>query len=113
VRRNVPDNKSAMIMTPHGSIQGYNGQALVDAKHQVIVEGEVFGWGQDHHHLEPVVSGAQENMKAVGKGDDYFKDAMLTADTVLVLSNRESNPQAAKLWIYYLQLHLVHDSIAG
>jgi hypothetical protein len=52
-------------------------------------------------------------MKAVGKGDDYFKDAMLTADTVLVLSNREANPQAAKLWIYYLQLHLVHDSIAG
>ncbi len=59
-------------MTPHGSIQGYNGQALVNAKHQVIVEGEVFGWGQDHHHMEPVVSGAQENMKAVGKGDDYF-----------------------------------------
>jgi len=39
--------------------------------------------------------------------------SMLTADTVLVLSNREANPQAAKLWIYYLQLHLVHDSIAG
>ena len=69
------------MITPHGTIQGYNGQALVDAKNQVIVEGEVFGWGQDHHHLEPVVSGAQENMKAVGKEDDYFKDAILTADT--------------------------------
>jgi transposase len=81
VRSNVTDNESAMMTTPHGTIQGYNGQALVDAKHQVIIEGEAFGWGQDHHHLEPVVTGAQENMKAIGKGDEYFKDALLTADT--------------------------------
>ncbi len=81
VRSNVTDNESAMMVTPHGTIQGYNGQALVDAKSQVILEGEVFGWGQDHHHLEPVVSGAQENMEAIGKSGDYFKDAILTADT--------------------------------
>ena len=81
VRSNVTDNESAMMMTPHGTIQGYNGQALVDAKNQVILEGEVFGWGQDHHHLVPVVSGAQENMEAIGKSGDYFKDAILTADT--------------------------------
>ena len=81
VRSNVTDNESAMMTTPHGTIQGYNGQALVDAKHQVIIEGEAFGWGQDHHHLEPVVSGAQENMQAIGKEDNYFKDAILTADT--------------------------------
>ena len=81
VRSNVTDNESAMMTTTHGTIQGYNGQALVDAKHQVIVEGEAFGCGQDHHHLEPVVSGAQENMEAIGKGEDYFKDAILTADT--------------------------------
>ena len=81
VRSNVTDNESAMMTTTHGTIQGYNGQALVDSKHQVIVEGEAFGWGQDHHHLEPVVEGAQENMKAIGKEDDYFKDALLTADT--------------------------------
>jgi transposase/IS5 family transposase len=81
VRSNVTDNESAMMTTTHGTIQGYNGQALVDAKHQVIVEGKVFGWGQDHHHLEPVVTGAQENMEAIGKGEDYFKDAILTADT--------------------------------
>lgn len=81
VRSNVTDNESAMMTTSHGTIQGYNGQALIDSKHQVIVEGKVFGWGQDHYHLEPVVSGAQENMKAIGKGDDYFKDTILTADT--------------------------------
>jgi transposase len=81
VRSNVTDNESAMMTTSHGTIQGYNGQALIDGKHQVIVEGEAFGWGQDQNHLEPVVTGAQENMKVIGKGDDYFKDAVLTADT--------------------------------
>jgi len=81
VRSNVTDNESALMTTPHGTIQGYNGQALVDGKHQIIVEGEGFGWGQDHYHLEPVVSGAQENMEAIGKEGDYFKDAILTADT--------------------------------
>ena len=81
VRSNVTDNESATMTTSHGTIQGYNGQALIDAQHQIIVEGEVFGWGQDHHHLDPVVKGAKENMKAIGKRKDYFKDAILTADT--------------------------------
>ncbi len=73
VRSNVTDNESAMMTTSHGTMQGYNGQALIDAKHQVIVEGEAFGSGQDHYHLEPVVTGAQENMEVIGKDDDYFK----------------------------------------
>ena len=77
----MTDNESAMMTTSHGTIQGYNGQVLIDAKNQVIVEGEAFGWGQDDYHLKPVVSGAQENMEAIGKEDDYFKDAILTADT--------------------------------
>jgi len=81
VRSNVTDNESAMMTTSHGAIQGYNGQALIDEKHQVIVEGEAFGWGQDDYHLKPVVTGAQKNMEAIGKGEDYFKDAILTADT--------------------------------
>jgi transposase len=81
VRSNVTDNESAMMTTSHGTIQGYNGQALIDAKHQVIVSGEAFGSGQDQYHLEPVVGEAQENMKAIGKDEDYFKNTILTADT--------------------------------
>jgi hypothetical protein len=69
-----------MMKTSHGTIQGYNGQALVDAKHQVIVSGEAFGSGQDQYHLEPVLTEAQENMKAIGKDEEYFKDTILTAD---------------------------------
>jgi hypothetical protein len=81
VRSNVTDNESAMMTTFHGMIQGYNGQALVDAKHQVIVAGEAFGSGQDQYHLEPVLTEAQENMKAIGKDEEYFKNTILTADT--------------------------------
>ena len=81
VQSNVTDNESAMMQTPHGIIQGYNAQALVDSKRQVIVQADAFGWGQDHHHLTPVVDGAKQNMQAIGKGGDYFKNAILTADT--------------------------------
>jgi transposase len=80
VRSNISDNESATMTTSHGTIQGYNGQALVDAKHQVIVSGEAFGSGQDQYHLEPVLTEAQENMKAIGKDKDYFKNTILTAD---------------------------------
>ena len=80
VQSNVTDNESATMTTSHGTIQGYNGQALVDAKHQVIVSGEAFGSGQDQYHLEPVLTEAQENMKTIGKDQEYFKDTILTAD---------------------------------
>ena len=80
VQSNVTDNESATMTTSHGTIQGYNGQALVDAKHQVIVGGEAFGSGQDQYHLEPVLTETQENIKAIGKDEEYFKDTILTAD---------------------------------
>jgi hypothetical protein len=38
---------SALMLTSGGTIQGYNGQALVDDKHQIIVHGQAFGSGQD------------------------------------------------------------------
>ena len=81
VKSNITDNESALMHTAHGSVQGYNAQALVDAKQQVIVQGEAFGWGQDHYHVAPVIDGAKENMAAIGHAEDYFAEALLTADT--------------------------------
>ena len=46
VKSNVTDNESANMMTSHGVVQGYNGQAVVDRKFQVIVHGEAFGEGR-------------------------------------------------------------------
>jgi transposase len=78
---NVTDNDSAKMWTSHGPIQGYNGQALIDAKHQVIVHAEAFGHSQDHEHVSPMVEGAQQNMEAIGHGEDYFEGKILTADS--------------------------------
>ena len=81
IKSNITDNESAIMVTSHGTIQGYNGQALVDSKEQVIVHGEAFGDSQDLHLIPPVLDGARENMRAIGCGDDYFVGKTLTADS--------------------------------
>jgi len=80
IQSNVTDHESAKMPTSHGVIQGYNAQALVDDKHQIIVNAEAMGNGQDHDNLKPMLEGAQENMQAIGKEEDYFADKQLSAD---------------------------------
>ncbi len=81
LKSNLTDNDSALMLTSGGTLQGYNGQALVDDKHQIIVHGQAFGSGQDAKHLEPMVDGAKANMEKIGQRADYFKGKILTADT--------------------------------
>jgi hypothetical protein len=81
IKSNVTDNESAMMATWHGTLQGYNGQALADKKHQVILHGEVFGNGQDHGHVPPMLDGAKENLKKIGLPEDYFKGKLFAADS--------------------------------
>ena len=69
------------MKTSHGVIQGYNSQALIDAKHQVIIHGEAFGNGQDYAHGPPMLEGARENLENLGHGEEYFADKIFTADT--------------------------------
>jgi hypothetical protein len=78
---NITDNDSATMMTSHGAVQGYNGQALIDAKHQVIVHGEASGDGQDHAHVPPMLTGALANMQSLGHEPDYFDGKIFTADS--------------------------------
>jgi transposase/IS5 family transposase len=82
IKSNVTDNESVMMVTSHGTIQGYNGQALVDDSSQVIVHAEACSEGQDYNHIPPLIDGAKENMKALGHDDDYFEDTILTADAL-------------------------------
>jgi len=91
IKSNVTDNESAIMVTSHGTIQGYNGQALVDSKDQVIVHAEAFGEAQDLHLIPPVLEGAKENMRAIGCGEDYFEGKTFTAD-----SNYHSPPNLRK-----------------
>jgi hypothetical protein len=67
--------------TAHGAIQGYNGQALVDKEHQVIVHAEAFGCGQDHGHVEPMLDGTKKNLQAIGHPQNCLEGKTLTADT--------------------------------
>ena len=80
-RSNITDNDSATMMTSHGAVQGYNGQALIDAKHQVIVHGEASSNGQDHAHVPPMLNGALANFQSLGHEPGYFEGKIFTADS--------------------------------
>lgn len=81
IQSNITDNESAKMKTSHGMIQGYNGVAMADEKHQVIVHAEAFGDAQEHDILKPMVKGTRENFQAIGKDKDVFQKAKLTADS--------------------------------
>ncbi|MGB1952354.1 MAG: hypothetical protein ACPHQ9_16430, partial [Marinobacter sp.] len=40
VKSNITDNESAKMTTSKGTIQGYNGVATVDKKHQIIIDAQ-------------------------------------------------------------------------
>ncbi len=64
----------------HGVIQGYDGVATVDGKHQIVVHAEAFGEAQEHDLLVPMIEGTRENFQAMGSDRDIFEDTTLTAD---------------------------------
>jgi hypothetical protein len=43
VKSSMTDADSAKMVSSHGVVQGYNAQAVVDSKHQIIVAAEAFG----------------------------------------------------------------------
>jgi len=61
--------------TSHDVIQCYIGVATVDAEHQVIVEAEAFGQGQEHDLLKPMVDGMKEML-----GEESPKESKILAN---------------------------------
>jgi len=80
IQSNVIDNESVKMPSSHGVVQGYNAQALVDSKHQVILAAEAFA-SQDHENLEPMLKDAKKNLTAIGKDETYLQGKQLTADS--------------------------------
>jgi transposase len=80
IQSNAVDNQSVKMPTSHGVVQGYNAQALVDSKHQVILAAEAFA-SQDHENLKPMLDGAKKNLQSIGKEPTYFEGKPLTADS--------------------------------
>lgn len=80
IQSNVTDNESAKMTTSHGVLQGYNANAIVDEKHQVVVHAEAFGKGEDSSNMEPMLEGAKEKLEAIG-WEEPLKDKQISADT--------------------------------
>jgi DDE family transposase len=76
IKSNITDNDSAKMLTSHGVIQGYNGVAAVDDKHQIVVGAEAFGQGPENNLLKPMIETVARNM-----GEPYVKESKVTADS--------------------------------
>jgi hypothetical protein len=100
ITSNITDIDSAKMITSHGYIQGYNGQALIDDKHQVVVHAEAFGTVSDHEHVAPLMDGAKQNMQAIGHDEDYFNGAIFVADTNYHSQNNIEKCQEMELDAY-------------
>jgi len=82
VKSNITDNESAKMTTSKGTIQGYNGIASVDKKHQIIIGADAFGEGQEHHTLQPILKGIQARYKKLNLSNDILAEGtIITADT--------------------------------
>jgi hypothetical protein len=82
-KSNLSDPDSAKIKGSKGTIQGYTGMALVDAKHQVVVHAQAFGEGQEHGLLIPMLEGVQQTHEELELGKDALQGVQLTADAGL------------------------------
>lgn len=82
VKSNITDNESAKMATSKGTLQGYNGIASADKKHQIIIDAQVFGSGQEQHTLQPVLEAIEERYRRLGFSQHIYQDDIIvTADT--------------------------------
>jgi len=82
VKSNITDNQSAKMTTSKGTIQGYNGVAAVDKKHQIVIEAQAFGAGAEYHTLKPMLDAIKSRYQRTGISDDIFASkTVVTADT--------------------------------
>jgi hypothetical protein len=72
-KSNLTDNESAKMKSSHGVIQGYDGVATVDSKHQVVVHAEAFGQPQEHELLKPMVEGDAGELWGHRGSRGYFR----------------------------------------
>lgn len=99
IQSNAVDNESVKMPSSHGVVQGYNAQALVDSKHQVILAAEAFA-SQDHENLKPMLDNAKKNLVAIGKEPAFFDGKQLTADSNYHSLNSLKVCQAEKIDAY-------------
>jgi len=80
IQSNITDNESAKMTTSHGIVQGYNANAVVDERTQVVVNAEVFGDASDSTAMESLLEGTKDNLESIGM-EAPLKDKTVSADT--------------------------------
>ena len=60
-QRNFTDPESRVMKTNDGFIQGYNGQAVVDEAHQIVIAHGLSNRSPDAQHFEPMLARAIAN----------------------------------------------------
>ena len=86
-QRNFTDPESRILKTKDGYIQGYNAQAAVDAKAQIIVAHTLTNNGSDQAQLAPLLDGIKANLKR--NPDEISADAgYCSAANLRTLSRR-------------------------
>ena len=82
-QRNFTDPESRVLLTKDGYIQGYNAQAAVDAKAQIIVAHGLTQSMSDQDQLAPLVDGIEKNLgrkpKEASADAGYCSEANLGA----------------------------------
>jgi len=80
VKSNITDPDSAKMTTSKGTIQGYNGIAINDDKHQIIMQARVWSSVGEQQTLKPAVEQLQQQLTQLGTSDT-FKEAKFSADS--------------------------------
>jgi transposase len=81
-KTNITDPDSAKMTTSHGVLQGFNGLAVADDRHQIVVHAVAQGSGQEAHLLKPIIEAVRENFETIAPDEgDVFEKTKLTADS--------------------------------
>ena len=76
-------------------IQGYNGIATVDGKHQVIVDAQAFGEGHEAKHTPEVFESIGRQFHLLDQELNIYDEIVLTADTGF---NGETSSKSVDRW---------------
>ena len=80
VKSNITDPDSAKMTTSKGTIQGYNGIAINDDKHQIILQAQTWGSVGEQQTLAPAITQLDAQLTALGTPDS-LSQAKFTADS--------------------------------
>ncbi len=92
-KSNLTDNESAKMATAKGVMQGYCGVAVVDAKHQIIVDAQAHGTGSEQSLLMPVV-GVIEPLLAKDTGGNGHDTNIHTNTPTLITADAGYHSEA-------------------